>query len=83
MGPVQNDTDTMSDYFDTDSLCLLPGDPWYNEAKAVAVKSLVKDIKRRITWLESYLKNPTSAARRQASLDALHECERRLATLMA
>lgn len=83
MGSVQNDTDTMSDYFDTDSLSLHPGDAWYDRVKAVAVKSMIKNLKRRIAWLEKDLEKPASAAYRQVGMDELCECERRLATLMA
>ena len=81
MGPVQNDTDTMTDYFDTDSLDLHPGDAWYDRVKAVAVKSAIKDIKRRIARLEKDLEKPGTPAHRQNGMDDLCACEQRLARL--
>lgn len=83
MGAVRNDTDTMTDYFDKDSLDLHPGDAWYDRAKEVAMKSLIRDLKRRIAWLEKDLEKPASAAHRQIGMDELCECERRLARLTA
>lgn len=83
MGAVRNDTDAMTDYFDTDSLDLHPGDAWYDRVKAVAVKSVIKDLKRRIAWLEKALEKPATATHRQIGMDELCECERRLAKLMA
>lgn len=83
MGAVRNDTDTMTDYFDTDSLDLHPGDAWYDRVKAVAVKSTIKDLKRRIARLEKDLEKPATATHRQIGMDELCECERRLAKLTA
>jgi hypothetical protein len=83
MGPVRNETDTMTDYFDTDSLDLHPGDAWYDKVKAVAVKSTIKDLKHRIARLEKGLEKPATATHRQIGLDELCECERRLAKLTA
>jgi hypothetical protein len=83
MGNVRNDTDTMTDYFDRDSLNLFPGDAWYDRVKAVAVKSAIKDLKRRITWLEKDLEKPGTPWHRQNGMDELCECERRLAALSA
>lgn len=83
MGAVRNDTDTMTDYFDKDSLDLHPGDAWYDRVQAVAVKSTIKDLKRRIAWLEKDLEKAATATHRQIGMDELCECERRLARLTA
>lgn len=83
MGAVRNDTDTVTDYFDTDSLELYPGDAWYDRVKAVAVKSAIKDLKHRIAWLKKDLEKPATACHRQIGMDELCECERRLAKLTA
>lgn len=40
---VQNDTDSRSDYFDTDKTTLSPGHPLYPYARAAAVKAKLKD----------------------------------------
>ena len=83
MGNVRNDTDSMTDYFDKDSLNLFPGDAWYDRVKAVAVKSVIKDLKRRIAWLEKDLEKAGTTWHRQIGMDELCECERRLAALSA
>lgn len=43
---VKNDTDSMTDYFDTDSARLTPEHPLYKYARAAALKEKVRDLER-------------------------------------
>lgn len=83
MGAVQNDTDSMTDYFDTDSLVLKPGDKWYEAVKAVAIKRQIKNLKKHIEWLKRYLERPGAAGIRQMRMDELCNCEKRLVEMTA
>lgn len=49
LGGIQNDTDIQSDYFDSDKVCLEPGDKYYDEALAAYNKRRLADSKR---WLK-------------------------------
>ena len=50
LGAVENDTDTQTDYFDSDKVRLEPGDKYYAEALAAYNKRRLADSKR---WLKS------------------------------
>ena len=49
LGAIQNDTDTQTDYFDSDKVYLEPGDKYYAEALAAYNKRRLADSKR---WLK-------------------------------
>lgn len=49
LGNIQNDTDTQTDYFDSDKVCLEPGNKYYTEALAAYNKRRLADSKR---WLK-------------------------------
>lgn len=49
LGNIQNDTDTQTDYFDSDKVHLEPGDKYYTEALAAYNKRRLADSKR---WLK-------------------------------
>ena len=49
LGNIQNDTDTQTDYFDSDKAYLEPGDKYYTEALAAYNKRRLADSKR---WLK-------------------------------
>lgn len=49
LGAIQNDTDTQTDYFDSDKVYLEPGDKYYTEALAAYNKRRLADSKR---WLK-------------------------------
>ena len=49
LGNIQNDTDTQTDYFDSDKVYLEPGDKYYDEALAAYNKRRLADSKR---WLK-------------------------------
>ena len=46
LGAIQNDTDTQTDYFDSDKVYLEPGDKYYDEALAAYNKRRLADSKR-------------------------------------
>lgn len=45
MFPVENETDSMTDYFETDRASLFPGHPLYLYARAAAVSAKIREIK--------------------------------------
>ena len=49
LGTIQNDTDTQTDYFDSDKVYLEPGDKYYDEVLAAYNKRRLADSKR---WLK-------------------------------
>ncbi len=49
---VQNETDSMTDYFDTDSATLTPSHPLYKYARAAALKSAMRGEPEYIAHLE-------------------------------
>ena len=63
LGEIQNDTDSQTDYFDSDRVTLEPGDKYYDEALAAYKKRVVADSKR-------YLKHDEK--RLQKELESLH-----------
>lgn len=44
--PVENGTDTYTDYFETDRADLFPGHPLYPYARAAALKAAIRDLER-------------------------------------
>lgn len=46
MFPVENDTDSMTDYFETDRADVFPGHPLYPYARAAAVSAKIREIRR-------------------------------------
>lgn len=49
LGAIENDTDSQTDYFDSDKVYLEPGDKYYNEALVAYNKRRLADSKR---WLK-------------------------------
>lgn len=63
LGAIENDTDTQTDYFDEDKVCLEPSDKYYKEALIAYNKRTLADAKR-------YLKHDEK--RLQKELDSGH-----------
>ena len=52
---VKNETDSYTDYFDTDSATLTPEHPLYKYARYAAAKAEIRDLKRYIEYTEKNL----------------------------
>lgn len=50
---VSNDTDIMTDYFDTDSATLTPAHPLYKYARAAALKAEIRHAEKHLSYCES------------------------------
>lgn len=52
---VENETDSMTDYFDKDSTRIFPADQFYTEALAAWEKDQIRSLKRHIGRLEKQI----------------------------
>ena len=55
LGDVQNDTDSMTDYFDKDHVRVYSGSKFYNACYRAAVKSQIKNYNYRIKHCEKMI----------------------------
>lgn len=74
LGAIQNDTDTQTDYFDSDKVYLEPGDKYYTEALAAYNKRRLADSKRFLKHDEKRLqKELESGCPYEATVRCLEE----------
>lgn len=79
---IENDTDIMTDYFETDRIRILPGSPFYQEAKKAMVAHEIHYTKMQVKRLEKAVETFAGTSYESAYRDDLARYNAKLAALM-
>lgn len=80
---IENDTDIMIDYFESDRIRILPGSPLYNEAKKALRAHEIRSEKLRIKHIEKRLVRIRGTRHEAFYLEELRSAQARLRNLEA
>ena len=79
---IENNTDIMTDYFETDRIRILPGSPFYEEAKKAMVAHEIHYTKKHIKHLEKAVTIFSGTAFEEEYRNDLARYSEKLAALM-